>query len=83
MHRISRADLETQIAVILATAPDLVRQRLRSKLTSDRDWARHQLASRIAAQFDNDSTMVVKTDLVGLAPNQKPGKWGVDEQPPA
>lgn len=82
MRRLSRQEIETRIAVKLATADRVVQQRLRSKLTTDRDWARGELAKAIAGQFDNDSSMVIATDTVGLAPFQKPGKWDVDELPP-
>lgn len=82
MRRLSRQDIETLIAVCLATAPPLVMSRLRSKLTSDKDWARGELAKRIAAQLDNGGSMVVVADTVGLAPHQKRGAWGVDEPPP-
>lgn len=70
------------IAVALATAPDPVKQRLRSKLTTDSDWARNELAKRIAALIDNDSSMVVATELVGEPHHARPGKWGVDEPTP-
>ncbi|MDP9424039.1 MAG: hypothetical protein M3Q19_14625 [Pseudomonadota bacterium] len=82
MRRLSRQEIETRIAVKLATADKVVQQRLRSKVTTDRDWARHELAKAIAGQFDNDSSMVIATEFVGLAPHQRPGKWGVDEPPP-
>jgi hypothetical protein len=82
MRRLGRREIETRIAVKLATADKLVEQRLRSKLTTDRDWARDALAKSIASQFDNDSSMVITTDVVGQAPYQKPGKWGIDETPP-
>jgi hypothetical protein len=82
MRRLSRQEIEDRIAVKLATADKVVQQRMRSKLTSDRDWAREKLAEAIAAQLDNESSMVITTETVGLAPHQKPGKWGVDEPPP-
>lgn len=82
MHRLSRSEIETLVAVTLATAPPLVRQRLRSKLTTDRDWARAELARGIAAKLDNDSSMVVVTEMLGLLPYDRPGKWDVDEPAP-
>ena len=82
MHRLSRAEIETLIAVTLATAPPLVKSRLRSKLTIDKDWARGELARLIAAKIDNDSSMVVVTEMLRLIPYDRPGKWGVDEPAP-
>lgn len=82
MHRLSRAQLETMIAVTLATAPKLVQSRLRSKLTTDKDWARGELAKLIAAKLDNDSSMVVVTEMLRLLPYDRRGKWGLDEVPP-
>ena len=82
MHRLSRAQIEDLIAVTLATAPDLVKQRLRSKLTSDKDWARGELARIIAAKLDNDSSMVVVTEMLKTIPYDRPGKWGIDELAP-
>jgi hypothetical protein len=83
MHRLSRAQLETMIAVTLATAPPLVKSKLRSKLTTDKDWARGELAKLIAAHLDNDSSMVVVTEMLRILPYDRPGKWGVDEPMPA
>lgn len=83
MRRLSRSEIETTIAVTLATAPRLVRSRLRSKLTTDKDWARKELAKTIAAQLDNDSSMViVVTALVHYDSYSVLGKWGADEAPP-
>jgi hypothetical protein len=82
MRRLSRQEIEDRIAVKLATADKVVQSRLRSKLTADRDWARGELAKAITAQFDSDSSMVIATDSVGLAPYQRPGKWDIDEPAP-
>lgn len=83
MRRLSRQEIETQIAVTLATAPPLVKSRLRSKITSDKDWARRELAKAIASQFDNDSSMVVVTTALKYFDSYSvPGKWGVDEPGP-
>jgi len=83
MHRLSRQEIETLVAVTLATAPHLVKSKLRSKLTTDKDWARGELAKLIAAQFDNDSSMVVVTEMLRAMPYDRPGKWGIDEPVPA
>ena len=82
MHRLSRAEIETVIAVTLATAPPLVRSRLRSKLTTDKDGARDELARLITAKIHNDSSMIIVTELLGTIPYNRPGKWGVDETAP-
>ena len=82
MHRLSRAQIETLIAVTLATAPALVKHRLRSRLTLERDWARDELAKLIALKIDNDSSMVIVTELLRLGSYDRPGKWGVDEPDP-
>lgn len=83
MRRLSRQEIETRIAVTLATAPTLVKSKLRSKLTTDKDWARRELAKLLAAQFDNDSSMIIVTNMLRLIPYDRPGRWGVDEAPPA
>lgn len=82
MRRLSRREIEIIIAVTLATAPPLVKSRLRSKLTTDKDWARGQLAEIIAAKLDNQSSMVIVTEMLNLIPYDRPGKWGIDEAPP-
>ena len=83
MHRLSRRQIENLIVVTLATAPALVKSRLRSKLTADKDWARGELARMIAAQLDSDSSMVVVTEMLRLLPYDRRGKWDVDEPAPA
>lgn len=82
MRRLSRQEIETRIAVTIAAAPPLVKSKLRSKLTTDKDWARGKLAKLLAVQFDNDSSMIIITDMLGLIPYDRPGEWGVDEAPP-
>jgi hypothetical protein len=83
MRRLTRQEIETIIAVKLATAPPLVRTRLRSRLTTDKDWARKELAKSIAAQLDNNSSMViVVTALAHYDSYSVPGKWDVDEPAP-
>lgn len=83
MHRLSRQEIETLVAVTIATAPPLLKSKLRSKLTTDKDWARQELAKLIAAQVDNDSSMVVVTEMLRLIPYDRRGKWGIDEPAPA
>lgn len=82
MRRRTRKEIETIVAVTLATAPPLVQSRLRSKLTTDKDWARVELAKLIAAKVDNDSSMVIVTEMLGTLPYDRPGKWGIDEPSP-
>jgi hypothetical protein len=82
MHRLSRAEIETLIAVTLTTAPRLVKSKFRSKLTTDKDWARGELAKLIATKLDNESSMVVVTEMLQLLPYDRRGKWGLDEVPP-
>lgn len=82
MRRLSRSEIENLIAVALATAPPTVKSKLRSKLTTHKDWARDELAKLIAAKVDNDSSMVIVTELLGTLPYDRPGKWGVDEPDP-
>lgn len=82
MRRLSRREIEIIVAVSLATAPPLVKSRLRSKLTSDKDWARDQLAQVIASKLDNQSSMVIVTEMLKTIPYDRPGKWGIDESPP-
>lgn len=83
VHRVARKDLDALVVVALATAPALVRSKLKSKLPHEADWARKELARTICDRIDNDSYMVIATETVGMEPYRKPGKWGVDEPVPA
>ena len=72
------------VVVALATAPALTKSKLKSKLPHVADEARRELAERICNQIDNDSYMVIVTDMVAMTtPYPRRGKWGVDEPPPA
>jgi len=83
MHRVARQDLEALVFVALATAPPTVRRKLTSKLPHEADAARDALAKSICDRIDNNSYMVIVAEIIGQAPYQKLGVWGVDEPLPA
>ena len=83
MHRVSRQSLQSMVVVSLATAPPLVKSKLRSKRPVEADEARKALAEAICARIDNDSYMVVVTEMIGEAHKAYRGKWDVDEPAPA
>jgi len=84
VRRVARKDLDALVVVALATAPPLVKSRLKSKLPHEADWARQQLARTICDKIDNDSYMVIVTEMIATAtPYPRRGKWGVDEPVPA
>ena len=84
MHRVSRRDLEALVHVAIATAPPLIKRRLRSKLPHEADEARRELARSICDQIDNDSYMVIVTEMIATTtPYPRRGAWGVDEPAPA
>lgn len=83
MHRIEDDYLETLVAVAIKTAPKTVQQGMRSKLPTVRDAAISLIAKHIVRQLSNDSTMVIKTEIVGaIGCNGRPGVWGLDEPDP-
>jgi len=84
MHRVARRDLEALVFVAIATAPPLIKRKLKSKLPHEADEARRELARAICDQVDNDSYMVVVTELIAqTTPYPRLGKWGADEPVPA
>lgn len=83
MHRIDNDYLETIVAVAIKTAPKAVKQGMRSKLPTVSDAAVSCIAKHIADHLSNDSTMVIKTEIVSaIGCNGRPGIWGVDEPDP-
>ena len=84
MHRVARRDLEALVFVAIATAPPLIKRKLRSKLPHEADEARRELARSICEKIDNDSYMVIVTELIArTTPYPRLGQWGVDEPVPA
>jgi len=83
MHRIARRDLEALVYVAITCAPPAIKRGLKSRLLEERDKARAELARRICDQIDNDSYMVIVTELIGDAEKCHRGTWGVDEPVPA
>jgi flagellar basal body-associated protein FliL len=65
MHRIENDYLETIVAVAIKTAPKTVKHAMRSKLPAVRDEAVSHIARHIVSHLSNDSTMVIKTEIVG------------------
>ena len=83
MHRVARRDLEALVFVAIATAPPAIKRGLKSKLLQERDKARGELARMICEQIDNDSCMVIVTELISREADRIRGTWGVDEPVPA
>ena len=83
MHRIARADLEAIVYVAIACASDSIKRRMKSKLPHEAQQARSELASSICDKIDNDSYMVIVTELIEQAEKRYRGRWGVDEPVPA
>ena len=84
MHRVSRIDLESLVVVALATAPALIKSKLRSRLPHEADEARDALARSICDKIDNDAYMVIVTEMIAkTTPYPRRGHWGVDEPVPA
>ena len=84
MHKVARRDLEALVFVAIATAPPLIKRKLKSKLLEERDQARGELARSICDRIDNDSYMVIVTEMIAqTTPYPRLGAWGVDEPAPA
>ena len=84
MHRLPRIDLEAIVFVAIATAPLAIKRGLKSKLLTDRDKARQALTRSICEKLDNDSYMVIVTEMIlRSSPWPHLGKWGIDEPVPA
>ncbi len=84
VSRVSRSDLEALVHVALATAPLLIKRKLKSRLPHEADEARAALAKSICDKIDNDSFMVIVTEMIAqTTPYPRRGKWGVDEMEPA
>ncbi len=83
MHRIENDYLEVVVAVAIKTAPKLVKQGMRSKLPTVHDAAVSQIAKHVVSQLSNDSTMIIKTEIVGaIGCFGGASVWGVDEPDP-
>ena len=83
MHRIDNDYLATIVAVAIKTAPKTVKQGMRSKLPAVRDAAVSHIGKHIVSHLSNDSTMVIRTEIVGaVGCSGNPGAWGVDEPDP-
>ena len=80
MHRISRRDLADSINVLI-TCSRLKRRTGGRQITASLDTHEGAIAltELICNAIDNDSRMVIATEMV----DQRPGKWGVDEPIPA
>ena len=85
MHRVARRDLEALVFVAIATAPPLIKRKLKSKLLAGgatRRGARWR--ESICDRIDNDSYMVIVTEMIArTTPYPRRGHWGVDETVPA
>ncbi|MBB5685003.1 hypothetical protein [Sphingobium boeckii] len=79
MHRIARNDLEAAIFVSIQCAPKTMKQRVERDGGLAGERAFKELAKHICDQIDNQSHMVIRTELVGYAM----GKWDIDEPSPA
>ena len=84
VSRVSRYDLEALVFVAIATAPPLIKRKLKSRLPHEADEARAALARSICDKIDNDSYMVIVSEMIAqTTPYPRRGKWGVDEVVPA
>ena len=83
MHRIARADLEALVYVAIACASPAIKRGMKSKLPNEAQQARSALARSICDKIDNDSYMVIVTELIGDAEQRRRGAWGLDEPVPA
>ncbi|WP_294124087.1 hypothetical protein [Sphingomonas sp.] len=85
MHRLTREQITTMFVVALATADKVALSRFRSKKRLDIEAGCEKLAAALAAKLDNDSSMVIVTEIVPAPEGGiqcRPGKWGVDEPDP-
>lgn len=84
MHRITRSALVTDLYLTIKTAPKTVQSKLRSKLAMDSDEGARMLAQAIAEKIDNQSRMVIATEMVVTDQpcDARPGKWGEHEPDP-
>ena len=84
VSRVPRQDLEALVVVALATAPALIKSKLKSKLPHVADEARDALARAICDKIDNDAYMVIVTEMIAKGtPYPRRGHWGRDEPVPA
>jgi len=84
MHRIGRRDLENLIFTTITCSRIKRRtggRQIHASLDTQEGAAK--LAQLICNQIDNDSSMVVVTEMVGEAHQAQRGKWDVDEPAPA
>ena len=81
MHRVSRIDLESLVVVALATAPALIKSKLRSRLPHEADEARDALARSICDKIDNDAYMVIVTEMIAKTTPTRAGATGVSTSP--
>ena len=81
MHRISRPDLAAAINVII-TCSRLKRHRSGRQINASLETAEGKaaLTQLICDAIDNDSRMVIATEMVGFP--GRPGMWSVDEPDP-
>ena len=83
MHRISRQDLFSTIYGVIACSRLKRRTGGRQIYASlDTQQGASAVAELICQAIDNDSKMVISTEMVGQT-WPRPGKWGVDEPVPA
>ena len=76
--------LEALVFVALASAPPLIKRKLKSKLLHEADEGRKALAQSICERIDNDSYMVIVTEMIAKnTPYPRRGSWDVDEPAPA
>lgn len=84
VSRLARRDLEAHVFVAIATAPPLIKRKLRSKLPHEADEARAAPTRSICEKINIDSYMVIVTEMIArTTPYPRLGKWGVDEPVPA
>jgi hypothetical protein len=84
MHRISRTDLYHTIYGVI-TCSRLKRRSAGRQIHASLETQEGQSAVThlICDAIDNDSRMVIATEMVGFGHGARHGKWGVDEPVPA
>jgi hypothetical protein len=84
MHRLSRRQLADMLNVLI-TCSRLKRRTGGRQISASLDTPEgaSALTELICNAIDNDSKMVIATEMVGENHCQRPGKWAVDEPVPA
>lgn len=84
MHRINRIDLyHTIYGVIVCSRLKRRSAGRQIHVSLETQEGASQVTELICNAIDNDSKMVIATEMVGFGHGARHGKWGVDEPTPA